>query len=586
MEHKIDKADLEEQIFSAQRIQQQEPHLVNKNQTLDKQVDVLEDPTCDIEPNIISNKSLQQQQLQSESKEPTKRPPPTTITNTIIIANNIKCQIFNNLSTTINAATSSSISTTGAAAAATTKAPSNINNNNKKRHYLIVKDKKHNFRQQQPQNTEEEDTPQESILNDFDLNCLKAVNSKKTDSNSTEVESAVVPCKVGNEDHKAISPTSVNRCIVEEFEVLDSSDFHHHQLHYKRGKSFRRNSSTKKSNGSVVVITSSKDNIVASSPKLSKHRPRSPTKQNSDAEPITGVCDSIHAKKRFSYCSSCSSSNSCNCDITGENSNTLYEGFGIGVVVSSSYTDNCSTGSSGTVSLTSAANGQGPLAFRGGPSADNNSLGSPQRHGEVEYCKNFSATQKDNDASDNCSDFDETCSSSEPSLIEELARVETENKILSNNLKNYSKFHEKLYKKQQRISHFTNRSQAIDDSADGDVESRNYQIQDFLQLGGSSSVPYEKDSLEHNIFLSYSNNSLYFNTMNFDAGIKTDGRAEVLTRTGLGPANSVGVDGGSDLAIGGGDECDTNDVNNIYGKRTYLDTNNDLLFLRFIYILE
>lgn len=67
-------------------------------------------------------------------------------------------------------------------------------------------------------------------------------------------------------------------------------------------------------------------------------------------ESSSGVGD-----KRHSYCSSCSSSNSCNCDITGENS-TQYEGFGVGLVVSSG-TDDCTSG--GSPSLAGSSNGNG-----------------------------------------------------------------------------------------------------------------------------------------------------------------------------------------------------------------------------------
>ncbi|KAL9928146.1 muscle calcium channel subunit alpha-1-like isoform 1-T2 [Glossina fuscipes fuscipes] len=64
---------------------------------------------------------------------------------------------------------------------------------------------------------------------------------------------------------------------------------------------------------------------------------------------------SVVGDKRHSYCSSCSSSNSCNCDITGENS-TQYEGFGVGLVVSSG-TDDCTSG--GSPSLAGSSNGTG-----------------------------------------------------------------------------------------------------------------------------------------------------------------------------------------------------------------------------------
>lgn len=395
-----------------------------------------------------------------------------------------------------------------------TQTPTNTNsNNNKKRHYVIVNDNKHNFRQNQQPNT------------NIDINY----------SLSNDI-------KIPNGPENIIETPKRN----EELESAESIEYN------KRLKSFRRNSSRKSSIAGSADTTNT-------TPKHSKYKPLSPT-QNSEADSIVE-----YSKKRFSYCSSCSSSNSCNCDITGETSNTIYEGFGIGVVVSSSYTDDCGTGSCGTASLASATNGQvNASSFRG---ANIDEFYSLQKHGN-KYHEHFD-DREDNDqtanASDNCSDFDDTCSEP-PSLIEDLPRVETENKILSNNLKNYSKIHEKLYnKKHQRFSNFS--SNHDHDLINSDLEPNSYQLQNFFH---DEKTFYHKDSLEHNIFLSYSNNSLNFKTMNFDTSNKNDGQTEVLTRTGLG-ANSVGGGGVGVLSGGGvGEDGEQNELNNIYGKYTKL----------------
>ncbi|KNC28066.1 hypothetical protein FF38_10425, partial [Lucilia cuprina] len=426
--------------------------------------------------NLTLSKEINKKKLSQIKNEITNKAD-ATVANTSILSKNVNSQIFDN-----SLHSEQQIKTP-------TKT---LSNNNKKRHFVILND--NNFRQQLPNNHKED--PHESHINI----CLNYTATSELNP-------------IYGQD-KADFET--NRC--EEFESLESSEY------LKRLKSFRRNSSRKSSNGATTTN---------SSPKHLIYKPRSPT-QNSE---VDSTVES--SRKRFSYCSSCSSSNSCNCDITGENSNTLYEGFGIGVVVSSSYTDDCGIGSGGTLSLASAANGQPPLSsFRGGPNTDS-----------------LYIIQQDNDqtanASDDCSDFDDSCSEP-PFLIEDLPRVETENKILSNNLKNYSKFQEKLYKKQQRFMHFSTHCEPI-----------NSYLQSHNQIQSSCHrdiVLYNKDSIEQNIILSYSNNSLSFNMMDFDASNKIDVQSEALTRSGIG-TNSGGV---KILSGGGVEDADQNELNNIY----------------------
>ncbi|KAM7341447.1 ca[2+]-channel protein alpha[[1]] subunit D isoform 4-T4 [Cochliomyia hominivorax] len=429
--------------------------------------------------------------------------PPAAAANIISLSNNIKCQIFNN---SLNASSATQIQTT----------TNTISSNNKKRHYVILNDNKNNFRQQQSQQ-------------------LPNISKGESHEHHTNLNYSIASdFKTLYGTEKAGFEAATIRS--EKLESLDSSEYH------KRLKSFRRNSIRKSSSGGCAGTNSS--------PKYSKYKPRSPT-QNSESESIVES-----TKKRFSYCSSCSSINSCNCDITGENSNTLYEGFGVGVVVSSSYTDDCGTGSGGTVSLASATNGQVLLSTYREPNSDS-SYDLQQHENE---CKISFDDRKDNDHtahnSGNCSDFDETCADP-PSLIEDLPRVETENKILSNNLKNYSKFHEKFYKKQQqqRFSRYSSNCEPIN----CDLERNSYEIQ---QVCHCDKTPYNKDSLEHNFYLSYNNNSVNLNMMNFDTGNKNNGQNEVLTRSSL-VANNVegfGVQSGG----GVGEDGDQNELNNVY----------------------
>ena len=463
----------------------------------------------------------------------------TTVTNAIK-KSNIKCQILKNkspLPVTNVTTTAAQITPTKKKIANSTKQTNN--NKHKKRLYVILNDNKQKCKKQQDQaqssNKHKEDTFEYIVKNSGSINCSVSNNGVKTFNGPNPV-----PCR--NE-----CDTTTKVC--DQLEFLDRTEYEHEN---KRERSFRRNSLSGRKSLSSAGGCESKN---SSSPKHSKFKSRSPI-QNSEPEPIIVE----PSKKRFSYCSSCSSSNSCNCDITGENSNTLFEGFGVGVVVSSgSYTDDCGTGSGGTNSLASAANSQGgPLSssFRGLNNSHN--LFDSQRHG-VEYIEHFTDREEDIDqtegASDIYSDFDETCSEP-PSLIEDLPRIEIENKILSNNLKNYSKFHEKLYKKQQQ-------QQYISSHFISDIHTQNYQNPNFLHHSDYST--YQKDSLEHNLFLSYSNNCLNFNTMNFDARNKNGGQsAEGLTRTGQPPSNGVGGGLGGD---GVEEIADQNDLN-IYCKST------------------